>query len=223
MILFYHQCRREFNVLMRQKKNIVNISLFLLILLCIFPLTLKPDNQLLQEIAPGVLWITILITFVMSAERLFQDDFELGILEQWILSGVSLHTLSSAKIWTNWLINFISLIFLCPIFSLLYNFEFAKTSYIILLLLVSTPGLMFLTGLVAAFGVGLQQKSIVMSLILMPLTLPIIILGSGIFNQAMSGLFIKGQLAILIAISLFASGFIPYAIATVLRINASES
>jgi heme exporter protein B len=216
--LFMQQCKRELLIQVRQVRFLVNSCLFFLIFLFMFPLTIKPEVVLLRSIAPGLVWMGVLLSLLLSAERLFQQDYEHGVIEQWIVSGHSLPLLIAAKVIAHWLFTLLPLLFLCPVVGLVYSLNIWETSVLALTLICGSPALLFLCALAAAFGVGVTQKGLLMSLILLPLTLPILIFGSGTLNIAMQGLPINGYLALLLAISVFASGFLPYAIAGVIRL-----
>ena len=220
--LFIKQCRRELLIQVRQVRFLVNSCLFLLIFLFMFPLTLKPEINLLRTVAPGLVWMAILLSMLLSAERLFQQDYEQGIMEQWLVSGQSLPLVVSAKVIAHWLFNLPPLLILCPLVALLFSLSGWEALVLALTIVCGTPALLFLCALVAAFGVGVHQKGVLMALILLPLTLPLLIFGSGTLNVAMQGLPISGYLALLLAMSVIAVGFLPYAIAGVIRVSHAE-
>lgn len=218
-LLFTKQFRRELLIQVRQIRFLVNSCLFLLIFLFMFPLTLKPELELLRIIAPGIVWMAILLSMLLSAERLFQQDYEQGIIEQWLVSGNSLFLLVSAKVIAHWFFNLLPLLILCPLVGLLFSLNAWETWVLALTILCGTPALLYLCAFVAVFGVGVNQRSVLMALILLPLTLPLLIFGSGALNIAMQGLPVSGYLALLLAFSIMAIGFLPYAIAGIIRIN----
>lgn len=217
--IFLRLFQRELLIQIRQIRFLVNFCLFFLMLLFIFPLTLKPDLVLMRAIAPGLIWMAILLSMLLSAERLFQQDYEQGVIEQWLVSGLSLNLILSAKVIAHWFFNVLPVLALCPLIAILFSFSPWETWILILSLLCGTPALIFLCALAAAFGVGVNQRGALMALILLPLTLPLLIFGSGVLNIAMQGLPIKGYLALLLAMSVIAVGFLPYAIAGVVRIS----
>lgn len=222
MSLFTKQCRRELLIQTRQIRFLVNSCLFLLIFLFLFPLTLKPETALLRSIAPGLVWMAILLSMLLSAERLFQQDYEQGVMEQWLVSGQSLPLLVSAKVIAHWLFHLVPLLILCPLVALLFSLTAWEAWILALTIICGTPALLFLCALVAAFGVGINQKGVLMALILLPLTLPLLVFGSGTLNVAMQDLPVSGYLALLLAMSVMAVGFLPYAIAGVIRVCHAE-
>ncbi len=186
-----------------------------------FPLTLKPEITLLRTIAPGLVWMAILLSLLLSAERLFQQDYEHGVIEQWLISGYSLPLLVSAKVIAHWLFHLLPLLVLCPVVAVLFSLSIWEMWVLAFTIICGTPALLFLCAMVAAFGVG-NQKGVLMALILLPLTLPLLIFASGTLNIAMQGMPISAYLALLLAMSVIAIGFLPYAIAGIMRISYAE-
>ena len=217
--LFYRYFVREWFILVRQPRLLINSCLFFLMILFLFPLTMKPDPLLMKTIAPGLVWMALLLSLLLSAERLFQQDYEQGVIEQWLVSGQSLSVIIAAKTIAHWLFNIASVFILCPIVALVFSFSNWELSVLLISLLCGTPALVFLCALAASFGVGVNQKGAFMALILLPLTLPILIFGSGTLNIAMQGLSISGNCALLLAISVIAVGFLPFAVAGIVRIS----
>lgn len=222
MNVFIKQVACEMLSQKRQLRGLVNFCLFFLMMLFIFPLTLKPEIQLLRTMAPGLIWMALLLALLLSAERLFQNDYENGITEQWLVSGESVALLVGAKIFAHWLMIILPLFLLSPIIALIFSFSLHEMAVLMVSLLCSTPALLLLCALASAFGLGLNQKAALMALILLPLTLPILVFGSGTLTVAMQGLPVSGYLALLLAISLIAIGFLPVAIAAVIRISHME-
>lgn len=217
--LFTTQFRRELLIQLRQMRFLVNSCLFFLMILFIFPLTLKPDVNLMRAIAPGLVWMAMLLSLLLSAERLFMQDYEQGVIEQWLVSGQPLNQLISAKVFAHWLFNLLPLVILSPLIALIFSFSVWEMEVLLASLLCGTPALFFLCALAAAFGVGVNQQGALMALILLPLTLPILIFGSGTLTIATQGLPVGGYLALLLAMSVISVGFLPYAIAGVIRIR----
>jgi heme exporter protein B len=215
--LIGQQLKREFLLQLRQIKYLVNSCLFYLMLLFIFPLTLKPEIALLRTVAPGMIWMAMLLSILLSAERLFQHDYEQGVIEQWLVSGKPVHLIVSAKLFAYWVFNLLPLLILSPIVAFIFSLTGWETWILVLSLLLGSPGLFFLSALSAAFGLGINQKGALMALILFPLTLPLLIFGAGTVTIALDGFQTSANLALLLAMSLIAVSFLPYAIAAVIR------
>ncbi|BCA95084.1 hypothetical protein TUM19329_14450 [Legionella antarctica] len=163
--------------------------------------------------------MSMLLSTLLSAERLFQQDYDHGVIEQWLVSGQSLNLIVSAKVFAHWVFNLVPILVLCPLIAVLFSFTLQEMWVLGVSLLCGTPALFFLCALAAAFGVGVSQRGALMALILLPLTLPLLIFGSGTLNIAMQGLPISGYLALLLAMSVMAVGFLPEAISGVIRIS----
>lgn len=221
-VLFTRQLQRELLIQMRQIRLLVNSCLFFLMILFIFPLTLRPEPELLRSIAPGIVWMALLFSVLLSSERLYQQDDEHGVIEQWLVSGESMPLIIAAKVFAHWIFNLMPLLILTPIIALLFSLSFYETTALILSMLCGSPALFFLCALAAVFGIGAHQKGALMGLILLPLTLPVLIFGSGMVTVAMSGLPISGYCALLLSFSMISSSFLPFAIAGIIRILYSS-
>lgn len=219
LFLFKQHFKRELLIQIRQLRFLINSCLFFLMILFIFPLTVKPDPVLMKTIAPGLVWMALLLSLLLSSERLFQQDYEQGVIEQWLVSGHSLSLIIGAKTMAHWLFNVLPIILLCPLVALVFSLSLWELWVLIISLLCGTPALLFLCALAASFGVGTNQIGALMALILIPLTLPILIFGSGTLNVAMQGLPISANCALLLAFSLITVAFLPLAIAGVIRIS----
>ena len=183
---------------------------------------MTPDVELLRTIAPGLVWIAMLLAMFLSAERLFQQDYDDGVIEQWLVSGYPISILVSAKIVIHWFLNLLPMLIFCPFLAILITLNVHETLILMLSLVCGTPAILLLCALAAAFSTGIQQKGILMALILLPLTIPVMIFGSGTLIAAMQGLPVQGYLALLLAMSIAASGLLPFAVAGVIRVGLVE-
>ena len=217
--LFLHQLTRERLMHGRQLRMIVNSSLFFLMIMVFFPLTMPPDPVLLRTLLPGLVWIAVLLAILLSSERLFQQDYDDGVIEQWLVSGYPLSLFIMAKVLLHWISTLLPILLFCPILALLFALNRHEALMLMLSLLSGTPAILFLCALAAAFGTGLRQKGVLMALVLLPLTIPVMIFGSGAITAAMQGLPALGYIAILLAMSVVAMGFLPFAIAGIARIG----
>ncbi|MFY7698278.1 MAG: heme exporter protein CcmB [Legionella sp.] len=221
--LFQQQFKREVLVQVRQLRSLINTSLFFLMIMFFFPLTLPPAPALLHTIIPGISWIAMLLAMLLSAERIFQQDVDDGVVEQWLVSGQPLAFIVAIKIIAHWILTVLPMLLLSPIIALLFALNLHQTLTIMLSLACGSPAILFLCALAAAFGISLQQKSVLIGLILLPLTIPVMIFGSGAITAALHGLPIKGHLALMSAISLISIGLLPSAIAGVIGITTTDS
>lgn len=217
--LLKRQLHREVLLCCRQSRYILMASLFFLMLIVFFPLTLRPEQALLRTVLPGIVWVAMLLSLLISAESMFQQDYEQGVLEQWLVSGQPLSILVISKVLVHWMCNLLPMVVLSPVIAFLYSLSIQETLLFAMSLLLGTPALMCLCALATAFSLGTQQKGAMMALILLPLTLPILIFGSSVLSFVMMGNEVTGFLAILLALSLLALCIIPFVIAQIIRIG----
>ncbi|MCX7117099.1 MAG: heme exporter protein CcmB [Legionellales bacterium] len=217
--LFKNQISREFLQQIRQPRAIVNGCLFFLMIVVFFPLTMSPDVQLLQKIAPGLVWIAMLLALFLSSERLFQQDYDEGVIEQWLVSGYPISVRVFAKVFIHWVFTLLPMLIFCPFLAVLFSLNTHETLILAASLVLGTPAILFLCALAAAFATGLQQRGTLMALILFPLTLPIMIFGSGTLHSVIEGLPVSGHLALLTAMSMVVSTLMPFAVAGVIRVG----
>ncbi|KTC94499.1 heme exporter protein CcmB [Legionella erythra] len=220
--LFKRQFHREWLVHLRQPRTLLHTTLFFLMITVFFPLTVTPLPAFLQQLAPGLIWTAMLLAFLLASEKFFQQDYDDGVIEQWLISAQDLPVMVAAKVSVHWLLHLIPMLMLCPLLAILFSFHFSETLVLALSLIAGTPVIIFLCALAAAFSTGLKQKGILIALILLPLALPVMIFGSAALQAAIHGLNASGYLALLLAFSLLACLFLPLAISAILRITLSD-
>jgi len=208
---------REITLQKRQLRSTVNACLFFFMVVMLFPLSFPSDPVFLRKLLPGLVWIAVLFAFFLSAEHLFQQENEHGVLEQWLLSHEPMQVRVRMKLMIHWLANLVPLVFFCPILALLFDLNVYETGVLILSLLCATPTLIGLCAFSSVFGLGLKRQGLFTALILLPLTLPVIVFGGGVLTAVMQGLPISGHLALLSAISILAFWGLPWAISGVIR------
>ncbi|KTD06729.1 heme exporter protein CcmB [Legionella jamestowniensis] len=218
-IVFKRQIQREMLLHLRQPRLLLHSSLFFLMVAVFFPLTMPPQTSIMRTVAPGVVWIAMLLAMLLSSVNLFQQDYEDGAVEQWLISGYPLSLIVSAKLLVHWFLNLLPMLIFSPLLALLFNLTFVETVILIASLILGTPAILFLCGLAAAFSAG---KGVLMALVLLPLTVPVMIFGSGSLFAVMQGFSAQGYLALLAAISLLATAFLPFAIAGIIRISLAD-
>ena len=188
-MIFLQIIKRELKIATRKQAEILNPLWFFLIVITLFPLVIGPDPKLLSRIAPGVAWVAALLSALLSFERLFRDDFIDGSLEQLMLTAQPLAL--TVNIW----------------------------GALVLTLLVGTPILSCIGAIGVALTVGLRKGGVLLSLLVVPLFIPVLIFASAILDAAALNLPYGGQLAILGAILAGAITLSPFAIAAALRIS----
>lgn len=172
---------------------------------------------MLRVMIPGIVWMALLMTCLLSADRLFDQDYEYGVLEQWLVSGYPLSLLVIARILMQSLLNLLPILLLCPLIAFLYSLSWMETGILMISLCCATPALFALGALAAASGAGLHQRGALMALIVLPFTLPLLIFGSSTLQTSMLGHSVLGHLALLSAFSLLGLSCLPFAIAGIIR------
>ena len=218
-MIFLDIIKRELQIAMRKRAEILNPLWFFLIVITLFPLVIGPDPALLSRIAPGVAWVAALLSALLSFERLFRDDFIDGSLEQLMLNAQSLPMTALAKVIAHWLLTGLPLILLSPIAALLLSLEINIWWALVLTLLLGTPVLSSIGAIGVALTVGLRKGGVLLSLLVVPLFIPVLIFASSALEAASLNMTYGGQLAILGAMMVSAITLSPFAIAAALRIR----
>lgn len=220
--VYVKQFGREWLLQVREPRSLFFSSLFFAMVVVFFPLTISPDPLLLRQIAPGVFWIALLLALLMASERLFQEDFNDGVIEQWLVCGVPMSVLVLAKLTVHCVLNLVPILILSLVLGALFDLSLSERWVVAVSFILGTPTILFLSALAAAFCTGMQQKGVLIALILLPLVIPVMIFGSGALNAVMLQLPVRGYLAILLALSILSVAFLPFAIAAIIRISLTD-
>lgn len=221
-MIFAKIIQRELQIAWRKQAELLNPLWFFLIVLTLFPLVVGPDPKLLAKIAPGIAWVAALLSALLSFERLFRDDFIDGSLEQLMLTAQPLALTALAKVIAHWLLTGVPLILLSPIAGLLLSLEFHLWLALVLTLLIGTPILSCIGAIGVALTVGLRKGGVLLSLLVVPLFIPVLIFAASVLDAASSNFPYHGQLAILGAMLVGAVTLSPFAIAAALRISLEQ-
>ncbi|WBA14169.1 heme exporter protein CcmB [Salinivibrio proteolyticus] len=213
--------RRELKVAFRQPSDSLNPLWFFIIVITLFPLGVGPDANLLQEIAPGVIWVAALLSALLSLERLFRDDYLDGSLEQMMLMPVPLPLVVMAKVIAHWLLTGLPLLVVSPLLALLLSLDWNSYQAVLMTLLLGTPTLSFVGAIGVALTVGLRKGGVLLSLLILPLYIPVLIFATSAIDMASFGANISGQLAILGALLAGSVTLAPFAIAAALRVSVN--
>ena len=217
--MLFRLIQRELRIAFRGGADVVNPLWFFLIVITLFPLGIGPDPQQLARIAPGVAWVAALLASLLALERLFRDDFIDGSLEQLLLLPTPLPVTVIGKVIAHWLVTGLPLIVLSPLAALLLSLDFNGWWAMALTLLIGTPTLSFLGAIGVGLTVGLRRGGVLLSLLVLPLAIPVLIFASAAMEAASQGLPINGYLAILGAMLLGSATLAPFATAAALRIT----
>lgn len=194
--MLFRLIQRELRIAFRGGADVINPLWFFLIVITLFPLGIGPDPQQLARIAPGVAWVAALLASLLALERLFRDDFSDGSLEQLALLPTPLPVIVIGKVVAHWLVTGVPLIVLSPLAALLLSLDMNGWWAMALTLLLGTPTLSFLGAIGVGLTVGLRRGGVLLSLLVLPLAIPVLIFASAAMEAASQGLPLGGYLAI---------------------------
>ncbi|HAL1592954.1 TPA: heme exporter protein CcmB [Escherichia coli] len=199
-MMFWRIFRLELRVAFRHSAEIANPLWFFLIVITLFPLSIGPEPQLLARIAPGVIWVAALLSSLLALERLFRDDLQDGSLEQLMLLPLPLPAVVLAKVMAHWMVTGLPLLILSPLVAMLLGMDVYGWQ-------------------VMALTVGLKRGGVLLSILVLPLTIPLLIFATAAMDAASMHLPVDGYLAILGALLAGTATLSPFATAAALRIS----
>lgn len=211
--------RRQLVLAVRRPVDIGNPLLFFAMVVALFPLGLGPAPGTLADFAPGILWIIALLSNLLTSDGVFRSDFDDGSLEQLLLSPQPLYLSVLAYVCAHWLVTGLLLALVSPVFALMLNLPPAGIVALFFSLLLGTAVLSLVGGIGAALTVGLRRGGMLISLLILPLYMPVLIFGSAAVKAAVSGSPAAPYLAILGAMLSLAIALAPIATAAGLRIS----
>jgi len=221
-VFLRHCFRRELLLSFRKRSEWVNPIIFFVSIVVFVPLGISPDERLLSQLAPGMVWIIALLAVLLSLDSLFQGDYEDGSLEQILVSGQSLYWVVIVKCIVHWLMTGLPLAILSPLLGLMMSLPSEGYLPLIISVFLGSGSLSFIGGIGAALTVALKRGGVLLSLIIIPLYVPVLIFGAGSVNAAVDGYSISGQLAVLGALFSGALVLAPLASAGALRIGLNN-
>lgn len=213
---------RDVQLAFRQRSDLVNPLLFFLLVCTLFPLGVSPNPDQLALLAAGVVWIAALLATLLSLDHLFRADAADGTLEQLLLSPHPLFVLVMAKVLVHWLTTGFLLTLVAPVLALMLYLPDGAYSALFLGLLLGTPLLSLIGAIGAALVVGLRGAGVLLSLLVLPLYVPVLILGTGAVMAATAGLPYQGHLLWLAVLLVLAITLAPVTISAALRISLSH-
>ncbi|HEC19926.1 MAG TPA: heme exporter protein CcmB [Gammaproteobacteria bacterium] len=211
---------RDLTLAMRRRADVLTTLFFFIIVVSLFPLGVSPEMAVLREIAPGVIWVAALLASMLSLGRLFSDDFQDGTLEQMLLLPQPLSVLVLAKVLAHWLVSGLPLVLLSPLLGMQLGLDGEAIGLLMLTLLLGTPVLSLIGSVGAALTLGVRGGGVLVSLLVLPLYIPVLIFGTGAVDAATSGMEYDGHLSLLGAFLVLAALLAPLATAAALRISA---
>ena len=203
---FIEIVRRDLKLAIRQGMDSVMVVMFFVIAVVLFPFGVGPESNILARISAGVIWVAALLASMLSLERLFQTDFEDGSLELLIMQPVALEITVAAKIMAHWLTTGLPLIVAAPLLAVLMNMEGRGFLVLILTLTIGTPALSLIGSIGAALILGARRGGVLLSLLILPLYIPVLIFSVSAIDAVLNGLAWRVQILIL---SGFLVGVLP--------------
>ena len=211
---------RELLVALRRRSDVATALLFFVIVVSLFPLGVGAEPNKLRAIAPGVIWVSALLSSMLSLNRLFAADHADGTLEQMVLGAAPLGVTAAAKALAHWLVSGFPMVAIAPLLALQYDLAPSLYGILALSLLLGTPVLSLIGGIGAALTLGVRGGGVLLALLVLPLYVPVLVMGAGAVEMASAGLGGQGQLLILGAMLIVAAAFAPWATAAALRISS---
>lgn len=214
---FLHIIRRDLRLALRQGMDSLMVVAFFVIAVVLFPFGVGPEPNILARIAPGVIWVAALLASMLSLERLFQADYEDGSLELLALQPVALEITVMAKVTVHWLTTGLPLIVAAPLLAVLMNLPNEGFVPLLIALALGTPALSLIGAIGAALILGSRRGGILLSLLVLPLYIPVLIFGVSAVDVVIGGFSAKPQFLILSGLLLGALPLCPWAGAAAVR------
>ena len=209
--------QRDLRLSFRQGMDSLMVVMFFVIAVVLFPFGVGPEPNILARIAAGVIWVAALLASMLSLERLFQTDYEDGSLEILVLQPVSLEVVVAAKVTAHWLTTGLPLIAAAPLLAVLLNMDAGGFGVLVLALALGTPSLSLIGAIGAALILGARRGGVLLSLMVLPLYIPVLIFGVSAVDAALGGFAARPHLLILTGLLLATMALCPWVGAGALR------
>ena len=209
--------RRDLRLAFRQGMDSLVVVTFFVIAVVLFAFGVGPEASTLARIAAGVIWVAALLAAMLSLERLFQTDFEDGSLEILLLQPLSLEIAVAAKVTAHWITTGLPLIVAAPVMALLMNMDADGFGVLVLSLALGTPSLSLIGAIGATLVLGARRGGVLLSLLVLPLYIPVLIFGVGAIDAALNGFAVSPHLSILAGFLLATLALCPWVSASALK------
>lgn len=217
MSRFLEVVRRDLRLALRQGSDSLMVVTFFVLTVVLFPFGIGPEVGILERVSAGVLWVTALLASMLSLDRLFQADYEDGSLELLVLTPASLMVVVLAKVTAHWLTTGLPLLVAAPLLAVLLHMNGDGFAILLLTMLLGTPVLSLIGAIGAALVLGARRGGVLVSLLILPLYVPVLIFGVGAIDAAVQGLSAEPHLLILGALLAACLPLAPWAAAAALR------
>jgi heme exporter protein B len=217
--MFMWIIKRDLLLAMRRQSDVLTTLFFFIIVVSLFPLSVGPEMNMLRTMAPGVVWVAALLASMLSLGRMFSNDYLDGTLEQMLLSPQSLSLLVLGKALAHWLVTGVPLVLMAPVLGVQYDLPVEALFVLTTALLLGTPVLSLIGAIGAALTLGLRGGGVLVSLLVLPLYIPVLIFGAGAVEANMAGVGFDAHLSLIGAFLLVSLVFAPWAAASSLRVS----
>lgn len=213
--------RRDLLLAYRRRVDLINPLAFFVLVVTLFPLALGAEPLLLKRIAPAIIWVAALLASLLSMESLFRSDFEDGSLELMVMTPHPLSLLVLAKIIAHWLLSSVPLLLMTPLIATMLGMDSDVMLILLVTLLLGMPVLSLIGAIAVALTLGLRQGGALLSVLVLPLYVPMLIFASSAVDAVMSGLPVNGHLSMLAAILFATLTLTPLPTAMALKMSLS--
>lgn len=218
---FWFLLRRDLLLAFRNRSELANPLLFFVLVITLFPLAVGAEPNLLARIAPGIIWVAALLASMLSLDNIFRSDFEDGTLEQMLLSAHPVPILVLAKVTAHWLVTGLPLLMVAPLLAMMLGLDESAYGILMLTILLGTPVLSLIGSIGVALTIGLRKGGIILSLLVLPLYVPVLIFASSAIDVASSGISANAQISMLLAFLFLSLSLSPIATAAALKMSMS--
>tara|TARA_B100000900_G_scaffold119232_1_gene100587 strand:- start:1620 stop:2282 length:663 start_codon:yes stop_codon:yes gene_type:complete len=213
---------KEFKGYFRNLNSIFLPLIFFFLIISIFPLLVGPDKNLLNKIIPGIVWITIIFTTVLSSNNFFKDEYNDGFIETYLTSDTSIELILFFKILLCWIFTCLPIIFFIPIVSIFFDIPLKNSFVILFTLIVGSPILVSIGIFGSSLTLGMSKNNVLAPVITLPFYIPILIFSASAIESVSSGLPYEMQLYILMALLFFILPIMPYLLKYTLTLSINN-
>jgi len=217
--IFVQTMTRDLKMALRNPSSFLNPLMFFVISISLFPIAISPEAQTLSSIAPGIIWVITMLSVLLSLNSLFHYDYDSGVLEQMVISHHSLPLILLAKTLAHWMLSGLPIIILSPFLGMALFINTEGIYILVLTLIIATPCLSLIGLIGASLVVGIKNSGMLLSLLILPLFIPILIFATSAVSQSQSNLPIDGQLYFLGFILILSLLITPFLSALSLKIS----
>ena len=214
--------QKELSIYFRNLNNIFLPLIFFFLIISIFPLVLGPEKKLFDKIIPGIIWITTILTTILTSNNFFKDDFNNGVIEIYLTSDSSIELILFLKIISSWIFTCLPIIIFIPLVSILFNISFDSALVILATLIIGTPVLISIGIFGSALTMGLSKNNILIPVIVIPFYIPVLVFSASAIEAVSIGLSYEMQIYTLLALLLLILPIMPYLLKYTLRLSINN-